>query len=109
MVESPRGIVQPAAPIPGLEAARASGTVPSTHARADRTVPGSPEATPADTAQQCMQSDSFMIVGYHSMSARGGIGSLMLSAQKNGLVYVGSVDTGFKSAMGFSAAGCLSV
>jgi bifunctional non-homologous end joining protein LigD len=47
---------------------------------------------------KCIQSESFMIIGYeHSMSARGGIGSLMLAARKgNDLVYVGSVGTGFK-------------
>jgi bifunctional non-homologous end joining protein LigD len=47
---------------------------------------------------KCIQSDSFMIVGYeYSMSARGGIGSLMLAARNgNDLVYVGSVGTGFK-------------
>ncbi|CDM56307.1 MULTISPECIES: non-homologous end-joining DNA ligase [Rhizobium] len=46
---------------------------------------------------KCVQSDSFMIVGYeHSLSARGGIGSLLLAARKEGkLVYVGSVGTGF--------------
>ncbi|MDM9619065.1 non-homologous end-joining DNA ligase [Rhizobium sp. S96] len=47
---------------------------------------------------KCVQSDSFMIVGYeHSLSARGGIGSLMLAARKgDNLIYVGSVGTGFK-------------
>ena len=47
---------------------------------------------------QCIQSESFMIVGYeHSMSARGGIGCLLLAARKgHDLVYVGSVGTGFK-------------
>ncbi len=47
---------------------------------------------------KCIQSDSFMIVGYeYSLSARGGIGSLMLAARRgNDLVYVGSVGTGFK-------------
>jgi bifunctional non-homologous end joining protein LigD len=47
---------------------------------------------------KCVQSDSFMIVGYeHSMSARGGIGSLLLVARKgNDVIYVGSVGTGFK-------------
>ncbi|MDM9644449.1 non-homologous end-joining DNA ligase [Rhizobium sp. S163] len=46
---------------------------------------------------KCVQSDSFMIVGYeHSMSARGGIGSLLLAARRGDeLVYVGSVGTGF--------------
>jgi bifunctional non-homologous end joining protein LigD len=47
---------------------------------------------------KCIQSDSFVIVGYeYSLSARGGVGSLMLAARKgNDLVYVGSVGTGFK-------------
>ncbi|KRB58448.1 ATP-dependent DNA ligase [Rhizobium sp. Root708] len=46
---------------------------------------------------KCIQSDSFMIVGYeHSLSARGGIGSLLLAARKGSdWVYVGSVGTGF--------------
>ena len=46
------------------------------------------------------QSDSFAIVGYeHSMSARAGIGSLLLAGKSGGkLVYVGSVGTGFKEA-----------
>lgn len=46
---------------------------------------------------KCIQSESFMIVGYeHSMAARGGIGSLMLAARKgDDWVYVGSVGTGF--------------
>lgn len=47
---------------------------------------------------KCVQSDSFIIVGYEfSTAARGGIGSLLL-AGRNGLdfVYVGSVGTGFK-------------
>jgi len=49
---------------------------------------------------KCIQSDSFAIVGYeHSMSARAGIGSLLLAARRGGkLVYVGSVGTGFKEA-----------
>ncbi|KJF70004.1 non-homologous end-joining DNA ligase [Agrobacterium arsenijevicii] len=47
---------------------------------------------------KCVQSDNFVIVGYElSASARGGIGSLLLAAYRNdGLVYVGSVGTGFK-------------
>jgi bifunctional non-homologous end joining protein LigD len=47
---------------------------------------------------KCVQSDSFVIIGYEpSTSARGGIGSLLLAAYRNGaLVYVGSVGTGFK-------------
>ncbi len=46
---------------------------------------------------KCVRSDSFMIVGYeHSMSARGGVGSLLLAARRGDeLVYVGSVGTGF--------------
>jgi bifunctional non-homologous end joining protein LigD len=47
---------------------------------------------------KCVQSDSFIIVGYEfSTVARGGIGSLLL-AGRNGhdFVYVGSVGTGFK-------------
>jgi bifunctional non-homologous end joining protein LigD len=46
---------------------------------------------------KCVQSDSFMIVGYeHSLSARAGIGSLLLAARKgNDWIYVGSVGTGF--------------
>lgn len=49
---------------------------------------------------KCIQSDSFAIVGYeHSMSARAGIGSLLLAGKSGGkLVYVGSVGTGFKEA-----------
>lgn len=47
---------------------------------------------------KCVQSDSFVIIGYEpSASARGGIGSLLLAAYRNdALVYVGSVGTGFK-------------
>lgn len=47
---------------------------------------------------KCIQSDSFVIVGYEqSTSARGGIGSLLLAARKgDDLIYVGSVGTGFK-------------
>jgi bifunctional non-homologous end joining protein LigD len=46
---------------------------------------------------KCSQSDCFMIVGYeHSLSARSGIGSLLLAArQGSDWVYVGSVGTGF--------------
>ncbi|WP_037075620.1 non-homologous end-joining DNA ligase [Rhizobium mesoamericanum] len=46
---------------------------------------------------KCVQSDSFMIVGYEPSSvARGGIGSLLLATRKgNDWVYVGSVGTGF--------------
>ncbi|MBW9064549.1 non-homologous end-joining DNA ligase [Rhizobium herbae] len=48
---------------------------------------------------KCVQSESFMIVGYEqSTVARGGIGSLLL-AGRNGhdWVYVGSVGTGFNA------------
>ncbi|WP_183908978.1 non-homologous end-joining DNA ligase [Rhizobium sp. BK226] len=47
---------------------------------------------------KCIQSDSFVIVGYEpSTAARGGIGSLLLAAyQGDAFVYVGSVGTGFK-------------
>ncbi len=46
---------------------------------------------------KCIQSDSFIIVGYEqSAVARGGIGSLLLAAWKgHDWVYVGSVGTGF--------------
>lgn len=47
---------------------------------------------------KCIQSESFMIVGYEqSGTARGGIGSLLLAAHRNhDWVYVGAVGTGFK-------------
>lgn len=47
---------------------------------------------------KCVQSESFMIVGYEQSSvARGGIGSLLLAARKGyGWVSVGSVGTGLK-------------
>lgn len=47
---------------------------------------------------KCIQSDSFIVVGYeHSTSARGGIGSLLLAARRgNDFIYVGNVGTGFK-------------
>lgn len=47
---------------------------------------------------KCVQSESFVIVGYEkSTVARGGIGSLLLAARKaDGWVSVGSVGTGFK-------------
>ena len=47
---------------------------------------------------KCIQSESFVIVGYEqSSAARGGIGSLLLAALKgNDWVPVGSVGTGFK-------------
>jgi len=49
---------------------------------------------------KCIQSASFVIVGYEkSMVARGHIGTLLLAARKGkDLVYVGSVGTGFKEA-----------
>lgn len=47
---------------------------------------------------KCVQSESFMIVGYEqSASARGGIGSLLLAARRgHDWIYVGAVGTGFK-------------
>jgi bifunctional non-homologous end joining protein LigD len=47
---------------------------------------------------KCIETDSFIVVGYeHSTSARGGIGSLLLAAKRGSeLIYVGSVGTGFK-------------
>jgi bifunctional non-homologous end joining protein LigD len=47
---------------------------------------------------KCIQSDSFIVVGYeHSTSARGGIGSLLLAARRGTeFVYVGNVGPGFK-------------
>lgn len=47
---------------------------------------------------KCVQSESFMIVGYEqSSSARGGLGSLLLAARRGpDWVSVGSVGTGFK-------------
>jgi bifunctional non-homologous end joining protein LigD len=48
---------------------------------------------------KCVQSESFMVIGYEqSASARGGVGSLLL-AGRNGddWVYVGSVGTGFNT------------
>jgi bifunctional non-homologous end joining protein LigD len=49
---------------------------------------------------KCVQSDSFLIVGYEqSAAALGGIGRLLLAARKgDGLVYVGGVGTGFTAA-----------
>lgn len=48
---------------------------------------------------KCVQSESFMIVGYEqSASARGGIGSLLLAARRGpGWVSVGAVGTGFNA------------
>jgi bifunctional non-homologous end joining protein LigD len=47
---------------------------------------------------KCVQSESFMIVGYEqSAAARGGIGSLLLAARRgDDWVHVGAVGTGFK-------------
>ncbi|NLS06267.1 ATP-dependent DNA ligase [Rhizobium sp. P32RR-XVIII] len=47
---------------------------------------------------KCLQSDSFVVVGYEkSASATRGIASLLLAGRKgNSLVYVGDVGTGFK-------------
>ncbi|KQS71602.1 ATP-dependent DNA ligase [Rhizobium sp. Leaf371] len=47
---------------------------------------------------KCIQSESFVIVGYEpSAAALGGIGRLLLAAYRDAaLVYVGSVGTGFK-------------
>lgn len=49
---------------------------------------------------KCIQSDTFLIIGYEpSSAALGGIGSLLLAAHGNyGLAYVGSVGTGFTHA-----------
>ncbi|MGY5810218.1 non-homologous end-joining DNA ligase [Rhizobium sp. LEGMi198b] len=46
---------------------------------------------------KCVQSESFMIVGYEeSATTRGGLGSLLLAGRKgHGWIYVGSVGTGF--------------
>lgn len=46
---------------------------------------------------KCVQSDSFMIVGYEeSATTRGGLGSLLLAGRKgHDWIYVGSVGTGF--------------
>lgn len=47
---------------------------------------------------KCVQSESFMVIGYEqSSSARGGVGSLLLAARQGGdWKSVGSVGTGFK-------------
>ena len=49
---------------------------------------------------KCIQSESFVIIGYEpSAAALGGIGRLALAARKgDGLVYVGGVGTGFTQA-----------
>jgi len=46
---------------------------------------------------KCVQSDTFLIIGYEpSTAALGGVGRLLLAAHGNyGLTYVGSVGTGF--------------
>ncbi|RUM95251.1 ATP-dependent DNA ligase [Pseudaminobacter arsenicus] len=48
---------------------------------------------------KCIQSESFLVVGYEpSTKVRGAIASLLLAASAgDGLVYVGSVGTGFKA------------
>lgn len=48
---------------------------------------------------KCLQSESFMIVGYEqSLTARGGLGSLLLAGRKgHDWIYVGSVGTGFNT------------
>lgn len=48
---------------------------------------------------KCVQSESFMIIGYEqSLTARGGLGSLLLVGRKgHDWVYVGSVGTGFNT------------
>jgi bifunctional non-homologous end joining protein LigD len=47
---------------------------------------------------KCIQSDSFVVVGYEpSTAVPGAIASLLLAAKrKGGLIYVGGVGTGFK-------------
>jgi bifunctional non-homologous end joining protein LigD len=51
---------------------------------------------------KCVQSETFLIVGWEaSTGALGGIGRLLLAARRgNGLVYVGSVGTGFTAKTG---------
>lgn len=51
---------------------------------------------------KCVQSESFVIIGYEpSHVALGGIGRLLLAARRAGhLVYVGGVGTGFTQATG---------
>jgi bifunctional non-homologous end joining protein LigD len=48
---------------------------------------------------KCVQSESFMIVGYEqSATARGGLGSLLLAGRRGSAwIYVGSVGTGFNA------------
>jgi len=46
---------------------------------------------------KCIQSESFAVIGYEPSTTPGIIASLLLAARKGkGLVYVGSVGTGFK-------------
>lgn len=50
---------------------------------------------------RCIQSESFVIVGYEPSIGFGGIGRLLLAAEKaGGLVYVGGVGSGFTEASG---------
>lgn len=58
---------------------------------------------------KCIQSESFMIVGYEaSAAARGGIGSLLLAGRRgDGWVYVGSVGTGFSGQVAKDLRGAL--
>ncbi|KQT05076.1 ATP-dependent DNA ligase [Rhizobium sp. Leaf391] len=50
---------------------------------------------------KCVQSESFLVIGYEpSTTMPGAIASLLLAARKgDGLVYVGSVGTGFKGSV----------
>lgn len=58
---------------------------------------------------KCIQSESFMIVGYEaSLAARGGLGSLLLAGRKGAeLVYVGAVGTGFTTKVATELRGAL--
>ncbi|QEL26081.1 ATP-dependent DNA ligase [Bosea sp. F3-2] len=49
---------------------------------------------------KCVQSESFVIIGYEpSVAAPGGVGRILVAAREDGqLVYVGSVSTGFTDA-----------
>lgn len=51
---------------------------------------------------KCVQSETFLIIGWEpSVGALGGIGRLLLAARKGaGLAYVGSVGTGFTAKTG---------
>jgi bifunctional non-homologous end joining protein LigD len=64
-----------------------------------------PEGVPPDRARngdwlkiKCVQSESFVVIGHGPSSSMGGaIGSLALAGRKGkGLVYVGSVGSGFR-------------